>query len=92
MIATTPKDSDTLAVSVQDNGPGILPDDKPYIFDRFYKADKAHTFGNGTGLGLAISRMIIERHKQSLVLEDTQSGARFVFTLRRSTDSQAEGA
>lgn len=91
-ITATPKDSDTLAVSIQDNGPGVLPEDKPYIFDRFYKADKAHTYGNGTGLGLSISRMIMERHRQSLVLEDTQSGAKFVFTLKRSTDSQAEGS
>ncbi len=89
-IITAPRDSNTLAVSVQDNGPGVLPEDKPYIFDRFYKADKAHTFGNGTGLGLSISRMIMERHRQSLVLEDSQIGAKFVFTLKRSADSQSE--
>lgn len=91
-ISTALQDTRTLAVSVQDNGPGVLPEDRPYIFDRFYKADKAHTFGNGTGLGLAISRMIMERHQQTLVLEETQVGAKFVFTLKISKDVQSEGS
>lgn len=46
-------------VSVCDNGPGIPKEDIAHIFDRFYKAEKAHTYKNGseTGLGLSIGEV-----------------------------------
>lgn len=68
-------------VTVRDDGPGVSPEDAPYIFDRFYKADKAHTVGKGTGLGLAICKRIMDKHGQTLRLLDTQNGAAFEFTL-----------
>lgn len=49
-------------VSVSDNGSGIAEADLPHVFDRFYKADKAHTAGLGTGLGLAIVKSILDQH------------------------------
>ena len=74
-------------MTVKDDGPGVAPEDAPYIFDRFYKADKSHTVGNGTGLGLAISKRIMEKHGQTLrLLPDTQ-GAVFEFTLENGNDS-----
>jgi signal transduction histidine kinase len=52
-----------VVLTVQDSGKGIAADDLPFIWERFYKADKSHTRdGAGTGLGLAIAREIIERH------------------------------
>ena len=45
---------------VDDDGPGIQPDDLPRVFDRFYRAAGAP--GGGTGLGLAIAAWIVERH------------------------------
>ena len=68
-------------VVVRDDGPGVAPEDAPYIFDRFYKADKAHTVGKGMGLGLAICKRIMDKHGQSLRLLDTKEGAAFEFTL-----------
>ena len=45
---------------VEDEGPGIRPEDLPRVFDRFYRAAGAP--GGGTGLGLAIAAWIVERH------------------------------
>jgi signal transduction histidine kinase len=47
-------DAGTAYVEVSDEGPGIAPDRLPHIFERFYKADPAHS-GGGSGLGLAIA-------------------------------------
>ncbi len=69
-------------VSVRDNGPGIAQEDLPYIFDRFYKADKAHTSGMGTGLGLSIVKKILEQHGQDIRVSSSKGGgAEFTFTL-----------
>ena len=78
---STTRDIHTVYVRVRDTGPGILPEDIPHIFDRFYKADKAHVAGQGTGLGLAISKMIMDQHHQQLRAIAQESGALFELTL-----------
>ncbi|MBQ2952926.1 MAG: HAMP domain-containing histidine kinase [Clostridia bacterium] len=70
-------------VTVTDNGIGILPEDRPRIFERFFTADRAHTSGKGTGLGLSICQRIMEMHGQTIRLLDTQEGAAFAFTLEK---------
>lgn len=73
---------DLCYVTIQDTGIGIAPDDLPFIFDRFYKADKAHTSGKGTGLGLSIVKKILEQHGQTIQVTSTLGkGTSFVFTL-----------
>ena len=63
---------------------GILPEDRPKVFERFFTADRAHTAGKGTGLGLSICQRILEMHGQRIWLKDTQAGAAFAFTLERA--------
>ncbi|MEL7566149.1 MAG: ATP-binding protein [Dehalobacterium sp.] len=54
-------EANILSVTIRDQGQGILPDQLPYIWDRFYKADTSRK-GSGTGLGLAIAKHLIELH------------------------------
>lgn len=74
-------DGGLCTVTVADNGVGILPEDRPRVFERFFTADRAHTSGKGTGLGLSICQRIMEMHGQKLTLLDTETGAAFAFTL-----------
>ena len=65
---------------VEDEGPGIRPEDLPRVFDRFYRAAGAP--GGGTGLGLAIAAWIVERHGGRIAATNREStGARFTVRL-----------
>jgi len=60
----------SLIFRVSDTGKGIDPADLPYIFDRFYRADRSRTRSSGgAGLGLAIARRIVEAHGGQICAE-----------------------
>jgi signal transduction histidine kinase len=70
-------------VSVRDTGIGITPEHLPYIFERFYRADKSRARATGgAGLGLAIVKQLVEAHGGRVWAESTPgSGAILGFTL-----------
>ena len=68
-------------VSVRDTGSGIAAEDLPYVFERFYRADKSRSRATGgAGLGLAIARSLVEAHGGRIWVESTE-GEGCTFTL-----------
>ena len=73
IIISTGRTEKTVWMVVDDNGIGIPEGDRPRIFERFYRVDKARSRqSGGTGLGLSIAKEIVERHHGVLRLEDKQ--------------------
>jgi two-component system phosphate regulon sensor histidine kinase PhoR len=68
------------AVSISDNGHGIAPEDRPHIFDRFYRRPGSEPRGQGLGVGLYLSRQIADRLGASLTFE-TEVGRGTTFDL-----------
>jgi len=65
---------------VSDTGPGLEPDQAPYVFERFWQARP--TARAGTGLGLAISKGIVQQHGGSIWVESrVGAGTTFFFTI-----------
>lgn len=69
-------EAERIAVIVEDDGPGIAPDEREKVFEPFYRADVARTLreGSGFGLGLAIVRAIAEAHRGELTLAERPGG------------------
>jgi signal transduction histidine kinase len=79
-------DGDDAVLVVEDSGPGVAPDLRSRIFERFFRADdeQAQRAG-GTGLGLAIARDFAVLHRGSVTVDDAaEGGARFTVRLPRS--------
>ena len=72
-----------IMVSISDTGPGIAETDLPYLFDRFWRAEKSRTrTSGGAGLGLAIAKQLVELHQGTIGVESILGqGTRFWFTL-----------
>ena len=67
-VAVTVDGGDAL-LSVKDSGPGIAPDERGRVFDRFYRSTAVAPELRGSGLGLAIVRRIADRHAAGIELD-----------------------
>jgi two-component system, OmpR family, sensor histidine kinase TctE len=78
-------------LSVQDDGPGIPPEERALIFERFYRVE--HGNGDGCGLGLSIVAEIARLHEATVEVTSgaNDRGSRFTVAFKRS-DSLAAGA
>ena len=74
---------DECEVSVEDTGPGIPDEHLPFVFERFYRVDRARARGDGgTGIGLTIAKSVVEAHGGRIWAGRVEGGGcRFTFVL-----------
>jgi heavy metal sensor kinase len=78
-------------VVVRDSGIGIPTEHQPYVFDRFYRVDKARTRAEGgTGLGLSIAQSIVSSHGGKIELTSTP-GKGTTFSVRMPVEPVSDG-
>ncbi len=83
---------DQARIIVRDTGPGIASEDLPFIFDRFYRAEKSRTRSSspGFGLGLSIAKWIVENHKGTINVESKEGkGTTFAIWLPLGKEQSA---
>jgi signal transduction histidine kinase len=74
----------SLVLYIQDSGVGISQDDLPFVFERFYRADKSRNSKNqGTGIGLAVVKELMEAHQGKIEVESNGSGTIFKLIFKR---------
>ncbi|MDD2651451.1 MAG: ATP-binding protein [Sulfurimonas sp.] len=90
-IGIIDSDNEYLLV-IEDHGCGITQEDLPFVFDRFYRADKARSrkaSESGTGLGLAIVKMILDIHRYGIELQSTPgAGTKAIIKIPKSDEQK----
>lgn len=79
------EDASALVFTIEDNGPGIPPEHREHIFERFFQTDSSHK-AEGNGLGLSLVRKIVSVCEGTISVEDCEghSGCRFRITLPKN--------
>lgn len=91
-VRLTPEES-FVKVEISDNGPGISPDDLPYIFEPFRRGKQTAPGSKGTGLGLTIVRAILEQHQAPISIQsELGKGTTFTFSLTTKRSAGIEQA
>ncbi len=83
--------ADHVRLTVSDTGHGISKEDLPYVFDRFWRGDRARhrTAGGGSGLGLAITRQLVLAHQGEIDVTSVEGeGTVFTVMLPRVTPKE----
>lgn len=88
VIIQASESGDDFDIKVKDTGIGISPEDLPYIFERFYRADKSRNrMTGGSGIGLAIVKAIVEAHRGTISAQsEIETGTEF--TIKIPKDKQ----
>ena len=83
IVVETNLDDEAVYVSVQDNGPGISPEDQSQIFDRFFKGDPSRNeYKKGSGLGLSIVKELVRAHGGQITVKSApEEGCLFTFSI-----------
>lgn len=92
ILGATVSDGDVITLFVEDDGPGIPPEEQPFVFDKFFKGSNPNVpkakSKSGTGLGLAIVKNFIELHGGRVDLNsDPNASTRFSCVLPRNNDT-----
>jgi signal transduction histidine kinase len=83
VTVTVQSRSDEVILNVSDTGVGIPEEDRPKIFDRFYRVDKARSrAAGGTGLGLAIVSETVKQHGGTIAVSPNENGVGSQFEVR----------
>jgi signal transduction histidine kinase len=84
------RDKNHLQIAVIDTGIGIASEDLPFIFERFWRADRSRSrYSGGSGIGLAITRRLVELHQSQIEVEsELGKGSTFRFSLAISPNFQ----
>ena len=84
----TKEGKETIEIAVRDNGRGIPEEDLPYIFERFYRADKSRNrLTGGSGIGLTIAKTLVEAHAGKIqVKSQINAGSEFLVILPKSAE------
>jgi signal transduction histidine kinase len=84
MVSVT-RSGTKLVFSVENGGPGIAPDDLPYVFDRFFKADRSRSADKESmGLGLYLARSILRGMDGEIRAASADGRTKFTFTLEEA--------
>ena len=82
ILVTQEVKDNKVTIGIHDHGPGIDPENLPYIWERYYKVDKVHKRSvTGSGLGLSIVKSIVTLHQGECGVNSSKDGSTFYFTL-----------
>lgn len=79
---------ETIRIEIKDNGKGIAPEELPFIWDKYYKADKTYIRkAQGSGIGLSIVKNILTLHNSNYGVEsELKKGTCFYFELKKTKE------